>query len=294
MIKNLLTLLASVVGTLACSGTSLAAINDLYPGDYIPAEAGQSALVLYGYDRKYDGVYAAGSNSNSKERSNDTVVLLAAQYFDFLDKRFAVSASAGWATQTTTTTSTSRQEKVEGATDPKVSLTMWPYINPNKFQFLSLSLAYIAGAGNYDNGSSQNIGQNRDRGSLSLSWAQRLWPDVIAEVTGEMAWYGKNTNFGSDSSHLGQRTTQSMTGFLRYRLNDRFSPYIGYQANWGGETLVNGVAQGDTARMERAYLGLRISADPQNIFHIRAESDTKLVSGYKQTQGVSVRWTVVR
>lgn len=283
-----------VLGFATLGSKSVAAINDLYPGDYVAAPAGQSAFAVYSYHRESEGVFSGGLSSKEKRRENSMAIFLAARYFDLFSMRSAISGSAGYAVQSTTDLISKVKEQTDGLTDPKISITFWPFIDQEKFRFFAVNAAYIFGSGSYDTSASQNIGQNRDRSSLSLAWVQRSYSFFTLEVTGELAWYGTNKNFRSNSSSLDQRSTQSVTTFLRYQLNEVASPYLGFRRIWGGETLVNGVAQGDSAAAERAYVGLRLLADQRNIVHIRAEADTKLFSGYKLTQGLSVRWTTLR
>jgi len=268
-----------------------AALNDIYPGDYLPAAAGQNAFLVYAYDRNLDGLYSSGTNSDQFDRDTRMAVFLAARYFDFHDMRMAVSASMGTAAQTTTNRALATDAGIRGTTDPKFSVTLWPYMDTQAGHYVALNLAHIVAWGSYDNTQSQNIGQNRDRSALSLAWAKQTSARTLTEITAEFDRFGDNTRYGAASARLEQRSAQSLTGFIRYQASDTLSPYVGAQWNAGGETIVNGVPLGDTLRSRRVYLGLRYSPDPTNIFHLRFAKDTEVVSGYGLQQEIVFRWT---
>jgi hypothetical protein len=273
------------------ASSSKAALNDIYPGDYLPANAGQNAFLLYLYDRNLDGTYTAGNSSGRYDRDSRMAIVLGAHYFDFQGFRMAVSGSVGRALQSTTDLSTSQTADVNGTTDPKFSLTVWPYMNNETRHYFAVNLAQIVPWGSYDNTQSQNIGQNRERTALSLAWAKQTTERTLTEITAEFDRFGVNDRYGASASRLEQRWAQSLTGFVRYQATGSLSPYLGAQLNYGGESILNGTPMGDTLRSSRAYLGLRYQPEPANIFHLRFAKDIDVVSGYRLGQEIVFRWT---
>jgi hypothetical protein len=113
----------------------------------------------------------------------------------------------------------------------------------------------------------------------------------MLEVTGELARFGANSESGLSKSRLEQRSASAITAFFRYRINDQFTPYVGAQANWGGETIVDGVAQSDSVQSKRAYLGLRFQQHPSHILHLRMATDSDVQWGYGLKREWALRWT---
>lgn len=273
---------------IAAVSPAFAALNDIYPGDYLPAPAGQTAMVSYLYDRALRGPNEAGV-SGPNGRTTQTLIVLGAQYFDLVGWRANVAVSGGKSWQSTTDSISAA--RVDGFTDPKLSMTVWPYRDEQRGRFVAVNAAYVFGKGSYDRSASQNIGQNRDRSILSLSWGERTTEATMLEVTAELARFGTNPELAPSLSRLEQRDAYAVTGFWRYRINEQFSPYVGAQLNWGGETIVDGTPKSDSVRGTRAYLGLRYQSDPSHIFHLRAAADRDVQWGYALKREWVFRWT---
>lgn len=277
----------------ACSLASLlsqpvlAALNDIYPGDYLAAPAGTNALVVYAYDRVLEGPYRAGQNTGSQARDTNTLIILGATYFDIHKTRVALSASAGRSRQSTADNSAETHNTVWGTTDPKVSITFWPMQTDRNS--LAINAAHVFPWGSYDAAAAQNIGQNRHRSALSLSWAHFFNAKFRTEATAEFAFFQDNKD--NPSVVLRQKTTEALTVFGTYKLTQTISPYIGYQWNTGGEIAIGAGPYGEQDRFQRAFLGVRVGLPQDQILHIRGSRDTEKVAGLRLNQEMTLKWT---
>jgi hypothetical protein len=266
---------------------SNAAINDIYPGDYLAAPAGTNALVVYFYDRALEGPYQQGHNARSRDRDTKTIIFLGATYFDVYQTRVAVSASAGKTRQSTTGSASSTNEAVWGNTDPKASVTVWPLQNDK--HSLAGNFAHILPLGSYDRGSTQNIGQNRHRSILSFSWAHFLNSRFRIETTAEIAVFQKSKD--DLSGILRQKNTEALTLFATYKASSDFSPYIGYQWNTGGEIAVGKNPYGEADRFQRVFVGTKLGLPNNQTLQLRCSRDTEKLTGMRLNREVTVKWT---
>jgi hypothetical protein len=265
----------------------LAALNDIYPGDYLAAPAGTNALVVYLYDRELEGPYRAGQNTGAQARDTNTLIILGATYFNIYEIRVALSASLGRSRQSTADNSASMSDTVWGTTDPKVSITVWPLKTDQNS--LAINLAHVLPWGSYDAAAAQNIGQNRHRSALSLSWAHFFNPKFRTEATAEFAFFQDNKD--NPAGVLRQKTTEALTVFGTYKLTQTTSPYIGYQWNTGGEIAIGAGPYGERDRFQRAFLGVRVGLPQDQILHIRGSRDTEKLTGLRLNREVTVKWT---
>jgi len=267
-------------------------VNDVFPGDYVPGPAGMAAFATYFYSRDSSGPYSNGRSDKARELSSDMAVFLGARYFDWLGHRMMISVSGGWSSLNLKTLSTGEQVKNSGLFDPKVSWAMWPYLNQEQGQFFAFGFSLIPGWGDYDASlGGINPGQNRLRGVAYLAWSSRLNKIYVLEATAEQAVYGTNTNFGPSAQKLEQNPAPALTLYSRYIWRPNLSPYLGLQLNFGGERRINGVAQGDSLRSDRAMVGLRWAPTADQILNFRLAQDARVDYGFKLDREWALRWT---
>lgn len=269
-----------------------AAVNDVFPGDYVPGQAGMSAFSTYLYSRELTGLYINGQLNKSRRLRSDTSVFLTAHYFDWLNQRMLLSLSGGWSTLSMTTLATGEVIKNSGMFDPKVSWTIWPLLNQEQGRYLSFGFSFVPGWGDYDPSlGGINAGQNRYRGVAYLAWSSRVAKTYVLEATAEQAIYGANPNFGPNAQRLEQSPAPALTGYVRHNWRPNLSPYIGVQLNFGGERKINGVTQEDSLRSDRAMLGVRWTPAPKQIVNFRLSHDTRVDHGFKLDHEWALRWT---
>jgi hypothetical protein len=271
---------------LAFAGPAIAALNDIYPGDYLAAPAGTNALVIYAYDRELEGPYQGTKNTKVQIRNTNTLIVLGATYFDIRQTRVALSASAGRSRQSTEYNQASSRDSVWGTTDPKVSISFWPI--QAEQNSLAINLAHVFPWGSHDAKAAQNIGQNRHRSALSISWAHFFNPKFRTEATAEFAFFQKNKD--NPAGVLRQKMTEALTVFGTYKLSQTISPYIGYQWNTGGEIAIASGAYGDQDRFQRAFIGARVGLPRDQILHIRGSRDTEKLTGFHLNREITVKW----
>jgi hypothetical protein len=135
-----------------------------------------------------------------------------------------------------------------------VGATGWLFNDKQKNQYLAATLLFFAPTGEYDSRQLLNIGQNRYKSTLNIGYVQKLSEDFILELSPELAVYGKNKN--SLERTIEQRPSYALTTTLRYNQTPKLTLFGGFQQNYGGETLINDVAQNDMSKMQKATAGM--------------------------------------
>lgn len=282
----------SILISIGLLSTAEAAVNDVFPGDYVAAPAGLNAFSTYLYKRNFSGVYSGTNLDKTRDLHSDIVVFLGARYFDWLGQRMMVSLSGGVTALELTERASGDKTITSGVFDPKISWAMWPYMSAEKGRYLLVGLSYIPGWGDYvPSLGALNVGQNRDRGVISLAWSGRVMPAYMFEATFEYAIHGRNSNFGANSRRRDQADAQAFTAYLRHDWRPSLGPYLGLQSNFGGQTTINGTAQGDSLRSDRVMLGLRWKPYLNQIVNLRLSRDLHVESGFGLDHEWALRWT---
>jgi len=283
-----------IIGAGALPVQASAALNDVFPGDYLAGSAGLTAFSSYIYQRNWKGLYSDGRSDQQREIDQNVAVVLVAHYFDALGRRMLLSASGGVATSELTDLGAGTRVNGSGVFDPKIGWTVWPFLREGARQQLALNFSYIPPWGDYTAGRAINMGQNRARSVASLAWSLDASKALRIEATAESAFFGKNSRFGVTGDTLEQAPAYALTVYGRYLTLGPVDPYMGLQGNWGGETRINGVAREDSVGSSRMMLGLRVGPSTSQILHLRYARDVRVDHGMRLASEFALRWTFLR
>lgn len=281
-------------GALALGAASLAqgALNDIFPTDYVPLGAGTTVLTAYLYDRQSKGPYVAGEKTQPWT-SNASIGVLRGSYFgDVLGVRTAGTATMTYADQRLEGSGIPKSINKEtgGWYDARFGLTAWPINDPVQRHYLAINATVMLPTGDYQRQRLQNIGENRHREALSLAWIRGLGNNWTVEAIGELTWFGDNTAYFPGARKREQARSEALTTYLRYRWSNGLQAFSGYQWNSGGETRINGIAQNDPARSQRAYLGLIYPVGQGHVLNLRLAKDIQVENGFAIEREVALRW----
>ncbi|MCE1244376.1 transporter [Oryzomicrobium sp.] len=276
------------------AGGASAALNDVFPTDYVPMAPGTTVLVSYLYDRQVKGPYVGGEKTQNW-KGNATIGALRASYFgDVLGVRTAGTLTMTYADQHLDGTGipNSINKASSGWYDARLGLTGWAINDPERRHYLAVNLTAMVPTGEYQRQNLQNVGENRHREALSLAWIRGLGTNWTAEAIGELTWYGDNSAYFPGARTRQQARSEALTTYLRYRWDNGFQAFAGYQWNTGGESRINRVDQHDSPRSQRAYLGLLYPVAKNHVLSLRLGKDVQVENGFAIDREATLRWLV--
>ncbi len=233
-----------------------AAVNEVIPGDYEAPAIGINLATLYLAQRKMAGPYVGGNKlTNESVTSLITAVKLTATIdvggytvCPMIALPYSVTKSNG------DTMSAIIGHESSGFADIVVGATGWLINDKQKNQYLAATLLFFAPTGEYNSQQLLNIGENRYKSTLNIGYIQKISDNFLIELSPELAVYGDNSD--SLRRKIEQNPSYALTTTLRYNQTPQLTLFSGFQQNYGGETIVNSVAQNDASRMQKATAGM--------------------------------------
>lgn len=260
-----------------------AAINDVFPADYTALPEGTNTATLYYFERTQTGPYSNGRNALNWQIHSSIAALRLTRSMKFagmtvsplLVVPYSDSSISGAGIPATI------QRSTAGMADSRVGAALWFYNDAGLRRYLAVNATLVMPTGSYDTNPNValNPGENRYRRVLSLGWIHGFGDNVTLDATPEIAWYGDNPNY-QGSRRLEQAPTYAFTGYLRYQLTPDWRAFAGYQANRGGKTRVNGIAQNNAINSDRMYLGGTYRYKPSVFVDFRYAQGLNFVNGF--------------
>lgn len=249
-------------------------------------------MTLYAYDRHQQGTWANEKRNGDLAGTTNALAARFSHYYRIGDTTVAPLVALGFIDADASGRSFPRSadHSRSGWSDLRLGATAWLIEDPTTRHYLALNLVTFWPTGDYDKKQLLNTGENRSSQSVMLGWIKGFGKDWTLELIPEIAWYGTNSNSYPGNVKLDQSRTVSLTSYLRYRLSSAFEGYGGLQANEGGQTTLNGVAQENPIHGRRAYLGGRWNLGGGNRIDMRYAEDLSLRTGLKTTRETVVRW----
>jgi hypothetical protein len=251
-------------------------------------------LTTYAYERHSSGPYAGGKQTTPWSLDASFGVFRFSRFFDLAGLRSAATVVTTYANQQLDGTGIPSyvNKSASGWYDVRLSGTIWAINQPEARHYLGLNVTLLVPTGSYQADTIQNVGENRWRAASSFGWIRGIGNRWTTEAIGELAWYGSNDAYFPGHKNRQQALTAALTSYLRYRWEDGFQTYVGYQWNAGGETKIDGVSQNDSARSHRASVGIIYPITPGHILNLRIAKDVKLENGFKTDKEIAARWLV--
>lgn len=235
---------------------SFAAISELIPLDYEAPDIGTNLATLYLYDKTYTGPYYQGSNAHSGHINaliSAIQLTTTVDYSGYTVCPFVVLPYAS-ATASKGELSNTVGHSTSGMGDLSVGATGWVINDRNANRYLSATVLAFFPTGHYESNQLLNIGENRYKGTLTIAYIDKIAERWFIELAPEYALYGKNNNFMWQTYK--ESPTYALSSNIRYNLNEQTALYAGYQKNWGGRSIIDGVNQHDPITTEHAAAGI--------------------------------------
>lgn len=267
-----------------------AAVNDIFPGDYVAQPDGVSVITAYLYDREFDSLYSGGRRIAEGQMQSSIAALRLARYFRLGDYMVAPVAVLPYAsTHVAGGLHRVLGDGANGYFDMRLGGTIWLVNQPR--DYLGLTLITFIPTGTYKSTRAINAGENRWKTTLGLGGIHGFGERWTVDLTPELAWYGANESY-LGNRRLEQQPSYALTGYLRYRAQTNTEIFVGGQINGGGETEINGVAQNNALHSRRVSLGLIYTPSPSMLLTARYAHETSTDTGLHLSNEVAFRWTI--
>lgn len=274
------------------SALATAALSDVFPADFVALPAGQMAASVYLFESRQEGTWAKGHRLGDAQLSTTVAAARFSRFYRIGEVKVApvfVLSSLNIALSGNAIPANVARGR-SGLGDLRLGGTVWFIDDAQNRHYLGLNLTAMFPSGRYDSHELANPGENRRRQGLMLGWVKGLSDNLTFEAAPEVAWYGSNSANYPGNVRLDQRHTVSLTTYLRYRFAPQWLVFVGAQANEGGETVINGLAQNNPIHGRRFYLGGTYLLDKDNGINLRLAFDATPLTGLKTTQEIALRW----
>jgi hypothetical protein len=280
---------------LGFAGLARAALNDVFPADFVALPAGKGTAVYYLYDRQQDANWVHGRQVGDLHVGSTIAAARFTRYYDLGGWKVApvMVLSASDISLSGSSVPAGVDRDGSGWGDLRFGTTAWFIDDHDNRHFLALNLALVVPTGSYDKHEIANAGENRYRSALTLGWIKALGENLTLDLTPELAWYGSNDEGFPGRTKSKQSHTVSLTSYLRYRFSPDWQGFVGGQANEGGAMTVNGVDLDNPIRGRRLFAGGRYAVDKSNAINLRWATDNAVANGLKTSREVALRWVKV-
>ncbi len=273
------------------AGVTLAATNDIYPGDYYPSDPGDKIVSFYLYDRTSVGPYAKGTKQTDGNLTGQIAALRGVNTFELAGLTATSVVALTWADLDAkpVTLANAIGASTTGFGDLRLGLTVWPIKDRQNANYLGLTAMVIAPTGGYDSGQLLNYAENRWRLVLSGGWQKDITPRFLIELSPELTFYGDNDNYAG-GNRLEQDPALALTGYLRWRVTPAFHLHLGGQLNAGGAAKLNGVDLHNPPENTRVNLGATWFLPAKQQIILRLAEETGVENGFRTDREVALRY----
>jgi len=271
-----------------------AAVNDIFPADFVALPAGTNVITTYAFDKTSRGPYAAGQQIGNWQADTQTAALRYARFFEWQGLVWAGSWVGGYTRQSISGDGLpdSLNRRVNGSRDMRFNATAWLVNDPVKRDYLATNLTWMLPSGAYQGRQMQNTGENQHQVAASLAWLHGIGQRWNVELIGELAWYSANTTAYPGNVRLEKALTQSLTSYARYDWGNGNETYLGYEWNRGGALTLDGVSQNNPASFDRLMAGAIIPLSPTLLLNLRAAKDLNVANGFAAQREIAARFLV--
>lgn len=271
------------------SSVLTAAVNDVFPTDYVSLPNGMSTATFYNYSGTLHGPYA-----NQKKSTDDSIymnvqVVRLSHFVDVAGARSAITLVAPYYKAKATGQVLGGLGSVSGNADMRLTYAVWPYFSDGRH--IGISATAILPTGKYDSNKKLNIGENRERYIASIGVVNPITSDFVVDMTAEAVKYGSNTDYFGSAKHqkLDQKSSYALTSFIRYKPVKNWEVYTGYQLNKGGGQKINGAPLDNESNVQKKSIGVAWTLIPKTTLSMRYSKELAIDNGFKADKELVLR-----
>lgn len=264
---------------------SFGAVNDIIPGDY-QAPLANSTIMSLNYLTKELNTNSLPNNQYIKQNS---YALRYTYGFDIDGKILALGVAIPYSDLKThgDTLSSLIGEKSTGFNDMIFSSTYW-FINDRKNKnFLALTMTYTTPSGKYNESQVLNTGDNKYKTTFNLGYITKISENFLIEISPEIAFYGDNETSNSTTE---QKTSYAINSNLRYKPNNKYEIFAGFQENYLSETIKNGIEQNNDCFYQKYSFGGAYYTDKFDQIILRFAKEVNKEYGFETDKEILLRY----
>lgn len=264
---------------------SFGAVNDIIPGDY-QAPLANSTVMSLNYLTKELNTNSLPNNQYIKQNS---YALRYTYGFDIDGKILALGVAIPYSDLKThgDTLSSLIGEKSTGFNDMIFSSTYW-FINDRKNKnFLALTMTYTTPSGKYNESQVLNTGDNKYKTTFNLGYITKISENFLIEISPEIAFYGDNE---TSNSTIEQKTSYAINSNLRYKPNNKYEIFAGFQENYLSETIKNGIEQNNDCFYQKYSFGGAYYTDKFDQIILRFAKEVNKEYGFETNKEILLRY----
>ncbi|UII69879.1 transporter [Pseudomonas sp. HN11] len=254
---------------------------DVSPGAYLPAPADSSIAMLYlGGGRATEFHPEKGATVNHGTQLDTRTGLIRLFHMIDVDQtRLQVQLGLPFGSQKLKMNGV-RIGDDSGLADPFLAITAWPLNDTVNKRYLGITGYVFFPQGSYDHDSRVNMGNNRYGAALQAGYVQSFgaWR---AELTGDVSWYGDNTDSTPAERTLKQDPVYTLQPWLSYTFDNKVTTSVGLTRTWGGNSTLDGIDTGRRSDSTRARVGLGYWVRKDVQLYSELTRDLQVEGGYK-------------
>lgn len=224
-------------------------------GDYTRLPDGTNLAVLYYQHFEGKQLYSQGNQLSGNARlSADVGILRGVRFMDIGDFTVVPQFLLPFG-QLNTGGDLAGLSSTNGIGDLIFAPTIHLIKDPERKRAFAVTPWLYMPTGNYDRNNALNaFGENRWKLDMQVGYITPLSDKWSLDLIGDVVWYGDNNDFGNTSATLKQSLSYQLQTHLRYHITP--GTYVAgmLSYDWGGETKINGVSQGDRQERTKALL----------------------------------------
>ena len=284
-------MLSSVVYTSIIVGsTTKASAQEIEPYDFVALPAGTNLAIgyyVYGHNTEFN--VARGGTIKASGLEVNIGVARYVHYLDIAGHPATLQVIQPFGSLSAAHIDGQRLGSAFGAQNIQFLASIWPYVNTATKTNVFLGGSVNPPTGTYDRRSPINVGDNRWRGNLQLGLSQGITENLAFDLDFDTTFYGDNSDYFPGNGRLTQDPTYRAQVWVNWRWNPTFTTSIGYEGFFGGSQQVNGVFAGSKTEEHRIRANASLFLTPRLQTMLELNHDVRVVGGFKQDFGTTLR-----
>ncbi len=275
---------------LTMGSATRAGAQEIEPYEFTPLPAGTNLAIgyyIYGHDTEFNV-----ARGNTIKNSGLEINVAVSRYVHFVDiaghpAGFQIIQPFG--SESAAHIDGLRLGSAFGAQNIQLSAFIWPYVNTATKTNVNLTGFIYPPTGTYDRRSPINVGDNRWRGDVQVGLTQGFGDNLGIDLSFDTQFYGDNSEYVPGNQRLSQDPSFRAQVWANWRWSPAFSTSLGYEGFFGGNQKVNGFFDGSKTEEQRIRANAALFVTPRIQTMLELNHDVKVVGGFKQDFGTTLR-----
>lgn len=275
---------------LTVGSATRAGAQEIEPYEFVPLPAGTNlAIGYYVYGHQTEFNIARGSTIKDSGVEVNVGIARYVHYVDVAGHPAGFQIIQAFGSLSAAHIDGQRLGSAFGAQNTTLSAFIWPYVNTATKSNVILVGFVDPPDGTYDKRSAINLGDNRWRGDVQIGLSQGLTENLAFDAAFDVQFYGDNDSYVPGNRRLSQDPTYRAQLWANWRWNPALTTSIGYEGFYGGSQQVNGRFAGTKTEVQRLRANAALFLTPRVQTMLELNHDVKVVGGFKQDFGATLR-----